>query len=156
MSNDLLNIYVEQLRDGRTENLKLQCLPEFLEVNEKDLAFSSPIEIEGEAYLAEDSLVLNVDIATKAVIPCVICNEPVVVDIKLLNLYHVESLADIKTGIYNFQEVIRENIILETPHFAECHEGKCPQREGIDKFLKKPNLAEKEAVDEGYHPFAGL
>lgn len=156
MTNDLFNIYIEQLRDGQSEHLHVQQGPDFLDVHEKDLAFNSPCQIEGEAYLAEDTLILHLDIATQAVIPCVICNESVIVDIKIPKLYHVEPLDEIKSGVFNFQEVIRENIILETPQFTECHEGVCPQRKGIDKFLKKPNLNGEGTDDEGYHPFADL
>ena len=154
--NDAFKIFVEQLKDGHTEEIEESFDPSFIDVD-PELTFKDPIEVSGEAYIAEDTLVLRIEVDTKAILPCLICGEPVTVDIKIPSLYHVEPLSNIKTGIFNFQDVLREEVILEAPHFAECNDGNCPKRKGLDKFIKKPNPnGEGNQGGEGYHPFANL
>lgn len=152
--NDAFKIYVEQLRDGHIEGIKEELPPSFLDLHESDLIFEDKVDIEGEAYLAEDNLMLHLKVITFAKIPCSICNEPVKIKIALGNYYHAEPLVNIKSGIFNFQEVLREGILLETPLFVECNEGKCPQREEMKKYLKHPK--DNESEEEGYQPFADL
>jgi len=143
MTNDRYKIFVEQLRDGHSEALDESFAPEFLDVNERDLKFTDPVAIQGEAYLADDTLVLHVDLKTYATIPCSICNEP------------VKTPVDIKGGIYNFQEILRETILLETPALSECNQGKCPQRKALEQYLKKESSEGKGGqAEEGYRPFA--
>lgn len=151
--DDSFKIYVEQLKDGHTETIDEKFGSEFLDIKEEQLSFQDPVHVTGEAYLAEDSFILQLNVETIASIRCSICNEPVKVPIEIKNLYHVEPLSEIKTAIFNFKDVLRENILLETPRFAECMQGNCPQREQIKKYLKKPD-AEDDAEDEKYHPFA--
>jgi hypothetical protein len=79
----------------------------------------------------------------------------VAVPIKLSNFYHGEPLAEIRTGVYDFSQMLREAVLLEVPHFAEC-KGNCPQRVAVKKYLKQPMSPEEQAADEGYLPFAGL
>lgn len=155
--DERFKIYVEQLRGGHVETLSESFSPEFLDVHEKDLKFIDPVFIKGEAYLAEDILVLHVDISTLAVIPCSICNEPVKVNIAIRGSYQAIPLEEVKGGIYNFQHVIREMILLETPVLAECGGGNCPQRNQLEKYLKQQsNAPAKSREEEGYRPFADL
>ncbi len=152
---DEFKIYIEQLREGHDKQID-ECLsPDFLEVNEPDLTFHQPVELKGSAYLAENELILNWNIRTEALIPCSICNDKVPVEIEIRNFYHSEPTEDIKTGIYNYKQLLRDTILLEVPSFAECNEGKCPHRQEVARYLKEH--AEEESNDEeGYHPFADL
>lgn len=160
--NDAFKIYVDQLKDGHEENIHEEFLPEFIGITEKDLTFKDPVKVEGKAYLADDSLILNFDIETTAIMPCTVCNAPVAVEIKIRNFYHMESVDEIKSGIYNIQDILRETILIETPHFAECNNGKCSEREKISKYLKNPNSdgdelnGKKSSDDDGYKPFSNL
>jgi uncharacterized metal-binding protein YceD (DUF177 family) len=155
--DDAFKIYVEQLRDGHSEKIKETLSPDFLDIHEPDLAFGDDVEIEGEAYLAEENLVLHLQIRTFAVILCSICNEPVKVELRIPSFYHAEPLQAIKGGIFNFQGVLRESILLDTPPFAECNEGSCPKRKEIEKYLRPPREEDsQETEDEGYRPFADL
>jgi len=153
--DDEFKIYVEQLRDGHIEKLEELFSPDFLAINEKELTFEDKVSLDGEVYLAEDMLILNLNVGTKAILLCSICNAPVKVDISLKGIYHAEPLDQIKGGIFNFKETLREMILLETPRFAEC-EGKCPRRKEIAQYLKESQedggIHPEE--DEGYHPFA--
>ena len=110
--------------------------------------------VKGEAYLAEQSLILHLNIETFCKIPCSICNSPVRVPVQLKNFYHTVPLEEIRGGIYNFKELIREAILIETPHFAECNDGLCPRRQEIQKYLK--DESKDTSAEEGYHPFADL
>lgn len=147
---DAFKIYVDQLKSGKEELLHQEISPDFLDVSEADLAFNDPIKLDGTVYLADEELVLNFNINTNATISCAICNKPVKVEIDIENFYHVEPLEDIKTGVYDFRNLLRETILLETPQFAECDEN-CPEREKIRKYFKKPPEEE-----EPYRPFSDL
>lgn len=150
---DAFKIYIDQLRHGEVEEISENLSPDFIGINEEDLAFSSPVDIKGEAYLADNELILRLNIETSAIIPCSICNEKVVVGIKLKDFYHSEPVSKIKSGIFNFSEVLRDAILLETPKFTECNEGKCSGRQEMKKYFKEPGTKDEE---EGYKPFENL
>lgn len=153
--DDNFKIFVEQLRGGHERKFNEKLSPDFLDINEEDLAFNKDIELEGVAYLADDELILHWDIRAEALVACTICNDKVPVEIHIQNFYHSEPLSEIKTGIYNFKDLLRDTILLEVPHFAECNGGKCSKRKDIAKYLK--NRSEEESdQDEGYQPFADL
>lgn len=155
--DERFKIYVDQLHEGYVETLSESFSPEFLDVHEKDLKFVDPVDVQGEAYLADDMLVLHIDIHTIGMIPCAICNEPVKVEVTIPGSYHAIPLDEIKGGIYNFQEILRETILLEVPILAECNQGKCPQRSAFQKYLKEERISKSKNGDEdGYHPFADL
>lgn len=155
MIDDHFRIFVEQLREGHVEEVNEVFPPKFLDVQERDLNFRTPVTITGEAYLADDMLVLHFDVNTVATIPCLVCNEPVDVEMKIKGFYHAVPLKEIKGGIYDFSEVLRETILLEVPLLAECNQGKCPQRMTLKKYLKEEDL-KNGSDEEGYRPFAGL
>jgi len=160
--NDAFKIYVDQLRNGHEEDIDEEFLPDFIDVNEKDLSFRDPVSVEGKAYIANDSLILHFEIATHATISCAVCNAPVSVEVNIHNFYHAEPLEEVKGGIYNLQPILRETILLDTPQFAECNQGKCAEREKISKYLKTENSKGDEVDgikpldDEGYKPFSDL
>jgi len=154
--DDFFKIYIEQLREGHEEKIHEQLGPDFLDIHEPDLTFDKPVELEGVAYLAEHELVLHWDIRTEALVPCSICNEPVRVPIHVQNFYYSVPDSEIKTGIYNFKDLLRETILLEIPAFAECDGGNCPKREEYRKYLKESSNLPSSDDEEGYHPFADL
>lgn len=153
--HDEFKIYVEQLREGRERKFHEILPPDFLEMQEPDLSFKKPVVLEGVAYLAENELIIHWDVKTEALIPCSICNEPVSVPIHVQNFYYSEPLADIKTGIYYFKDLLRETILLEVPPFTECQDGQCPKRQEYAKYLKESSSPQPDQ-DEGYQPFADL
>jgi uncharacterized metal-binding protein YceD (DUF177 family) len=150
--DERFKIFFEHLRDGGTDKIDITCDPDFLEVSDEALFFTQPVKIKGEAYLTDDTLILHLNIATSASISCSICNAPVTVPLELTNFYHTEQIEELKSGCFNFQQAVREAILLEVPAFAECHEGNCPDRKGIAKFLKKPTSAK----NDGHQPFADI
>ncbi len=154
--NEAFKIYIDQLRDGHSEKILEKLDPKFLDLHEEDLSFVDSVYIKGEAYLAEKDLVLHLDIETFASIPCSICNEEVKVAINLKNFYHSTPAAEITSGIFNFKETLRENILLMTPLFAECNNGQCPERKELKKFFRDGESPDTNSEDKGYHPFAHL
>lgn len=153
--NDAFKIYIEQLRDGHTEAIDEAFDPSFLDVNEKEVAFLDPVRVKGNAYLAEGNLVLNFNIATFVILPCVICNDPVKVEVKIENFYHMVPTEEIRTGIYNMEEILRETVLLDIPLIAECEGGKCPHRSEIARYIKpEPKSGKNKDEEEGYTPFA--
>lgn len=154
MDNTPFNIYVEQLRHGNQIAINESVSPDFLDVKEKDLSFTGKVKVQGETYLAVDTVVIHLKLTAHCIIPCAICNESVPVEIYIDNFYHAQPLAEIKGGIYNFRDDIREAILLEVPPFTECNSGKCLKRKEIEKYLATPEKGNSQ--EEGYHPFADL
>lgn len=154
MIDDRFRIFVEQLRDGTIEEIDETFSPDFLEISEKELAFNKPVKVKGQVYLAEEMLVLHLDIQATATLPCAICNGPADVDIAIKGFYHAIPLSEVKGAIYDFRELLRETILLEVPILAECHQGKCPQRDTLKSYLKKESVPGSKEDEDGYRPFA--
>lgn len=150
---DAFKIYVEQLRGGHVEKIDENVNSSFLDIKEDDLRFDDITHIKGEAYLAENELVIHLDVHVIAYMPCAICNKAVKTPLDLKNLYLTAEPEEYKSGIYNFSESLRESILLELPHFVEC-DGECPQRKEISDYLKDPENSNDQ--DGGFHPFADL
>lgn len=134
--NSELKIYIDRLTDERIETIAATLDPSFMDIQEKDLQFPSPITISGKAYIADEHLVLHLNINTDLRIPCSICNKPVKVLIEISHLYHTEELSAIKNHIYDYTTPIREGILLEVPSYVEC-KGKCPEREKLKEYISK-------------------
>lgn len=156
MIDDRFRIFVEQLRNGSTEEVDETFVPDFLEIKEKDLSFSEPITVRGQVYLAEEMLILHFNIYAIATVPCAICNEPTEVVIDIKGFYHAVPLNEIKSAIYDFREILRETILLEVPNLAECYQGKCSQRDTLKKYFKNEGVLGNKEDEDGYRPFAGL
>lgn len=153
MTEECFRIYVEQLRDGNIEMLREELAPDFIDVSEKDLKFVDPVHLNGEAYLADDDLVLLLKCTTYATMPCAICNELIKHPVIVQGDYQMVPLKEIKTGIFDFKELLREAILLETPNSTECHNGKCPQRAQIQQYIKNEK---SDGTGDTYQPFADL
>jgi uncharacterized metal-binding protein YceD (DUF177 family) len=147
-----MKIYIDRLKNDTTQKIEETLVPDFLGVQEKDLSFIHPIHVAGEAYLADDHLVLHLSIDTIATLPCSICNQPVQTPIHTHHLYSTHPLSEIPGIIFDLAEEIREIILLQTPAFAECSGGSCPERESVKKFFTSP---EPQAHEVNF-PFADL
>jgi uncharacterized metal-binding protein YceD (DUF177 family) len=153
--DEAFKIFVDQLRDGHQQQIEESLTPDFLGIQERDLEFKKNVELEGEAYAADDELIIHWNIETEALVACSICNEKVPVSIKIDNFYHSEPMDEIKAAVFNFKDLLRETILLEVPPFAECNNGNCPRRKDVEKYLKPPSENQSEE-DDGYRPFADL
>lgn len=154
--DERFKIYVDRLRRGQDEQSINERLPsDFLEIDEPDLSFEKEVVLEGTAYIAEKELIFNFSATAEALISCAICNAKVPVEIRVVRFYHAEPLENVKAGVYNFKELLRETILLEVPVIAECNKGNCPKRKEIAKYLKDDPTSDADKED-GYHPFADL
>lgn len=153
--DDDFKIFVEQLREGRQRTFDEVFDPSFLELNDDELSFRDPVELKGEAYLAEDELIIHWHVKAKAYVPCAICNDKVEVPIEIVNFYHGVPISEIKSAVFNFKDLLREIIVLEAPLFAECNRGHCPKRDEYKPYLTEPSNRENKE-DEGYQPFANF
>jgi uncharacterized metal-binding protein YceD (DUF177 family) len=133
-----LKIYVDRLSHERTEKIEETLTPEVVDVDEKDLKFQSPVSLKGKAYIAEDHLVIQLDIGTEALIPCAICNNGVKRQITIKGFYHTEELEKIQGHVYDYTDPLREAILLEVPSYVECLEN-CPERTELKNYLQKGN-----------------
>ena len=147
MSN--FKIFVDSLRMQEKVTFKETISPEFLAISEKDLKMDKPVMFEGEAYLSDDFLVLNFAVSTHFQMPCKICNQNVTLPLVEKNYVNTISLEEIRNGIYDFTEDLRQALLLKLPHFVECNGGACSERENLEKFLKKHSTKQ----DDSYFPF---
>jgi len=149
MKKHTLKIYIDRLKGTDTEQIFEVVEPQFLNVEEEELAFTEKITVSGQAYLAKNHLILDLKIKALAQIPCSICNEKIEIPIAIDDFTHTEELCEIKSAIFDFSEEIRHAIILKVPHFVECHHGHCPHRKDINPYFKK-------SPEETYTPFSSL
>jgi uncharacterized metal-binding protein YceD (DUF177 family) len=139
--NNIFKIYTDRLREGQSEKIDLAIAPDLLLSAEKELTFSGNVLIKGEAYLAEQHLIFHLKIKALASMPCLVCNETVAVPLEIEEFYHAEPLQDIRSAIFDCSPFLREAIFLQLPSFVECHQGRCPERETLNKYLKPPSQA---------------
>jgi uncharacterized metal-binding protein YceD (DUF177 family) len=146
-----LKIYVEQYRDGKREALDYALPSEFLEIKESDLTFRSPVYLKGEVYATDEHLILQLSAHTEAEMPCNVCNKKIFVPVKADMIYHAIPLEEIPSTIFDFSDLVREEIVLLTPQFVECSQGKCPERTDLSKIMKN-----KAVKGQNHFPFADL
>lgn len=151
---DRFKIFLNSLKGGHVEKIEEKFKPDFLDIHEAELEFVDPVYVKGEAYFADENLIIHLEISTEARLPCTICNEPVKLPIKLQNFYYSEPIGDVKNGIFSMRDAIREGVLVEVPSFAECNNGTCPKRAEFEKYLRKPTASQE--LDDHYRPFDGL
>ncbi|NGX57453.1 MAG: hypothetical protein K940chlam3_00345 [Chlamydiae bacterium] len=152
MDTDAFKIYIDRLWNGKKQVVDESFSPNFLGVDEEGLKFQKPVNVAGEAYIAENELVLHFSVKAEASMPCAICNEWTSVSISLDSFYEVISLEEVKGAIFDFSENLREEILLHIPHTVECHGGSCPARKDVNEYIREDSPDEIE----GYQPFADL
>jgi len=152
---DYHRIYVDQLRDGKVELIDRHFPSETMDVHDDELSFEKEIHVKGEAYVSEGSLILHVDLIAEAVIPCSICNEPVETPVVAKGVYHIVPFEEIKGHVFDMTDMVRENILLNTPSFSECGGGSCKQREFLGKYMRNSDDSQQEPF-EGQQPFKDL
>ncbi|MGD2170061.1 MAG: hypothetical protein PVI40_07470 [Chlamydiota bacterium] len=134
---DDFKIYIDRLKDGHEQDITGSFSPDFLDVQEAELSFPHLVKIQGKAYVLKDHLILQLKVETLAEMPCKICSKRSLHKILLESFYHTEELVNIKNMIFDFSEVLREEILLEVPPFIECQNNQCPERDKIKSFLKQ-------------------
>jgi hypothetical protein len=132
-----LKIYVDCLKHQDEVILDEEISCDVLNIVEKDLQMNAPVHLKGKAYLSENYLIINFSAHTSFKMCCSICNKLTQNTLSIENVYTTIDLNDIKHGIYDFTDDLRDAIILKIPQFQECNNGNCSERKNIEKYFKK-------------------
>lgn len=146
-------VYVDRLKDGGVQRIEGSFDPSFLEIDEAELHFEKPVAVKGEAYIADDHLVIHLSATTFAQMPCAICNEMFYHPLIVGNFYTTEPLSDIPSAIYDFGQALREALLIELPRTAECSNASCRSRESIAPYLRSEKRSDDKTT---YFPFADM
>jgi uncharacterized metal-binding protein YceD (DUF177 family) len=148
-----MKIYIDRLQNGEVEQIREVLPPAFLELAPHDeLHVEQHIQVTGQAYVAEDFLIIKLDIQAKASLPCSLCNEPFSFPIQI-ECIHEELIEKIPHGVFHYAELIREAILLEIPFYPQCGGDVCKNRKKMDKYLSKDTSKQSK---EQYHPFKDI
>jgi uncharacterized metal-binding protein YceD (DUF177 family) len=145
-------ISLDRLKNGVVQKINTSLSPELFELQEPELAFLDPVQVLGEAYLTDEDLVLHLNASTIARMPCSICNRMIPITLSIENFYHTEHLNELKTPLFDFRSVLRENLLIELPHVVECAGG-CPERAALSQHLRRKPSSDEE---NPYYPFANI
>ncbi len=148
MSNDLFCIYTARLREGKEERFSGEVSPDFLQLSEDELTCEAPVFFEGAASVVGKEILLKLSAKTEVKMPCSVCNEWVTVPLIFTDFYYDQPLAEVRSGVFDFREVLREELVAQIPQFAECNGGRCSKRKEIENYTKKK--------EKGQNPFADL
>jgi uncharacterized metal-binding protein YceD (DUF177 family) len=152
--SDALLTYLQDLEGGETLSVDASVAGSCLAADDAELSFPEQVKVTGQVYLAGDTVVACLSAATRACLPCRMCNGPAWVDLRLANTYHSWDRGVFKNGKVDCLEPVREELLLQVPQFAECHNGQCPERCASAAYFAK----ESTCMDgvEGYQPFSDL
>ncbi len=153
MNHDSFKVYINDLAKGKTHGLEIKEPAEVLEIEDSELEMIGDLSVIGEVYIAGNELILHLSLNVTAQLPCKFCNGPAEVPIEVNDLYETIEVDKLKTGIFNFLEIVKENLLIEVPFLAECNQGNCSERAEMGKYLSKEESSNK---DQGQKPFANL
>ncbi len=149
MNTENINIFIDRLVNEGQFSQKGELPAALLELTSSD-GQAQNIDYLVNAYITDDHLIINFDVKAKLQLPCKICNELTTFSLECLKQTHLVPLNEIKKGLFEAADLIRQTVLLNIPPYCEC-EGNCPERAFVNKFLKK-----EAAEPETYHPFQGL
>ena len=146
-------LFVDRLKAGGEDEISEKIAPPFLDLKEgDDIKIDEPITVEGQAYVAGDFLILSLHIVAHLEIKCALCNEPFHLVVDLPRFIHEEAVDEIKHGVFDYGELVRETILLEIPFYPQCGGKVCSNRERVEKYLK----TQEDKEEEGYQPFQNI
>ncbi|MGR3912258.1 MAG: hypothetical protein QRY71_02970 [Candidatus Rhabdochlamydia sp.] len=132
-----LKIFTDRLKEGEEELIKLTLPGAFLGIEEEDLLTLNPIVIQGKAYCVDPILMISLQVSTQVSIPCSICNQLTPVNLDHSDISFSIPLEDISSTIFDYSEMLREELVMMIPQFVECSSGNCPHRAVLNQYVKK-------------------
>lgn len=153
---DHIKVYVDRIRDGEEDEISETLAPSFMDIHEEEMRFEDPVTIEGQAYVTDDWLIINLAIQTTVQLVCSVCNEPFSMAIDIQDMVHDEPLENIRDGHFDILPLVRESILLAVPFYPQCGLTVCNKRKEIEPFLKHDKPAVEEAKEQGHNPFKDL
>lgn len=150
---EVFKIWIDRLGEGNVQKIDGSFDPAFLEIEEKELQFHAPVRVVGEAYLADQHLIIHLRAQTKATLPCAICNQMIDMDLKVENFYHSEAITEIPSAVFDLSAPLREALLIELPKYLECNGGNCPERVNLAPYLRSTPKTDTKNINL---PFADL
>jgi uncharacterized metal-binding protein YceD (DUF177 family) len=130
-------IELSRVKQAGSQVIDLNVPASFLELDSNDdLQFEGELNIQGKVSHHPDSLHLELNLKATASLPCIICSEPVKLDVKVTGIHHVEMLEDVRGLEYDYSPLVHDHLLLETPSRAECLGG-CEEREVLKEHFAK-------------------
>jgi len=130
-------IELSRIKQAGTQVIDLKVSADFLELDSNDdLQFEGDLHVQGKVSYHPDSLHLELNLEAMAVLPCIICSEPVKLDVNVGGVHHIEMLEDVRGLEYDYSSLIHDHLLLEAPSRAECHGG-CKEREALKEHFAK-------------------
>ena len=143
------HIEISRLRLAGSLPFEAEAFPSFMDLESTDpLRYEGKIHVKGKIDYNPDTLHLHLTLKATANLPCVICQNPVKVEVEVRDVHHVEMLDEVLGLELDFGDFVRDSILLETPQRAECL-GKCPERDTLSKHFAKEKSIQN-------NPFEGL
>ena len=150
MDSDLFAIYVDRLRSGQSYSFSLSPPANFLDVDEKECFFRGEVQIDGEAYLAQSDLIIAFTATAECWLPCAVCNQMTPSSLFTGQVTEVVSSEEIHGGVYSFNELVREAIVVQIPTSVECGgRGLCPERKEMERYLHKEDRLQADLWGDG-------
>ncbi len=151
MSSKETHIHIDRLRDGEEEELACVLDPVFLDLkDDPDLSCTKPIDVSGATYIAGDFLIVELSCEVEFSIRCAVCSEMFPYIVTLDHVRFEKPLEEIRGKVFDFQDLLREEILVQIPHFALCGGYSCKNRKQVEKFLAK------EKQEDVFRPFQDL
>ncbi len=134
-----LKIFTQQLSEEARETIDLTLAPDFLDLNEDELRASFPVKVEGEAYVLDDMLMIQLEVETAVEMPCAVCNKVAKIPLENKNVVISLPLSELPSSVFDYTDLLREEIVMLIPPFAECKKNGCPERTSLKSKLKETN-----------------
>jgi uncharacterized metal-binding protein YceD (DUF177 family) len=147
-----LLVCVERLRDGKIEYIRDELDPAGLDIADEELCCKGPVFIEAEVSLVDIWILVKISLRTSLVLPCAVCNETFVFNVKLDHFQHEEPLENISADVYDLIPLVREMILVEVPFYPQCAGNSCRNRKSLEKYIRYEGTSE----EDGYQPFKEL
>ena len=151
-----LKVYIERLQGSKTQKIDEILNASEISLQDDGLKFKDPIHVEGDAYVTDEWLIVQLHIHTQVIIPCALCNEAMTLELSCANFIEEIPLDEIRGQVYDLAALIREAILLEIPFYPQCGGTSCLNRDKIEKYLSKESKSKKGKKEETHNPFRDL
>ena len=132
-----LPLFIDRLTEGRTETIQESIDPVLLAISDDEICCTEPVEVSGEAYLAEDFLVISLAIKARCGLVCRFCNESFSYPITISSRLEEVALEEIHGACFDLLPLVRELVLLELPLYPQCGGESCNNRSRIEPYLTK-------------------
>ena len=151
-----LCIRIEGSTDGEETLFDEQLESDFFDLPTGDeLLPSSPVEVRGTAYRTGEWVVVKGEVKTSMSLPCAMCNEQTVFPVGPFAWETDIPVTEVKNGMLDLTEALREAILLEVPYLVKCGGEVCRNESSVRKYL----VSEEHKTDEDgerHQPFRSL